>query len=369
MFPIYISESGEINITNNFIETDFCAIGAVIYKNVLIAHNHIKCNKFTNFDVKPNDRVCLTLKNNIVYTNGEISRFSLSNSDIYIGNNIFYNIKLEGYCTNSNIFIQDNHISGCKSYIINFSSKLNSFILSGNNIYDCDFSTQGGDFFLMQISNTNQLSIKDNKIIDASEIDGKIYFFNIKEPDNIQAFITNNDTIIKKQGITFRTEKGNGTNNKFVFVGNNSESENKSYLFYNSGNIEAHFRNNTLNNHYVGENPNGSVEPDQILLYDESSFSRIESKTVGVVFNDIHNNSPVKGTKALDFSYGKIIYGDVNLQNTRIIPMGCDITDFIKGQITGTYKEGQILYDKELKKMKLWNGTTWVNLDGTTLTQ
>lgn len=35
--------------------------------------------------------------------------------------------------------------------------------------------------------------------------------------------------------------------------------------------------------------------------------------------------------------------------------------------VSGGYKEGQILYDSVLKKMILFNGTDWVNLDGTAL--
>ena len=35
--------------------------------------------------------------------------------------------------------------------------------------------------------------------------------------------------------------------------------------------------------------------------------------------------------------------------------------------IQGNYAEGQILYDSSLKKQKLWNGSEWVNLDGTSL--
>ena len=69
----------------------------------------------------------------------------------------------------------------------------------------------------------------------------------------------------------------------------------------------------------------------------------------------------------LDFQGGNISNGIIVLNNTKILPQACNITDYITATITGTYKEGQILYDSTLKKMKLWNGTTWVNLDGTAL--
>lgn len=69
----------------------------------------------------------------------------------------------------------------------------------------------------------------------------------------------------------------------------------------------------------------------------------------------------------LDFQGGKIINGTIQLTNTKILPKGDDIVDHITAAITGTYREGQILYDSDLKKQKLWNGTTWVNIDGTAL--
>lgn len=69
----------------------------------------------------------------------------------------------------------------------------------------------------------------------------------------------------------------------------------------------------------------------------------------------------------LDFQGGKITNGTVKLDNTKILPNGCKIEDYITATIQGNYIEGQTLYDSSLKKMKLWNGTAWVNLDGTAL--
>lgn len=69
----------------------------------------------------------------------------------------------------------------------------------------------------------------------------------------------------------------------------------------------------------------------------------------------------------LDFQGGSFTNGTVQLNNTKILPMGCNIEDYITASVSGTYKEGQFLYDSTLKKMKLYNGTTWVNMDGTAL--
>lgn len=70
----------------------------------------------------------------------------------------------------------------------------------------------------------------------------------------------------------------------------------------------------------------------------------------------------------LDFQGGSFTNGTINLNNSKILPQGCNISDYITATISGTYKEGQMLYDSSLKKMKLWNGSEWTNLDGTPLT-
>lgn len=69
----------------------------------------------------------------------------------------------------------------------------------------------------------------------------------------------------------------------------------------------------------------------------------------------------------LDFQGGRISNGTIELNVTRILPNGCNIKDYISANIERNYAEGQVLYDPDLKKMKLWNGTSWVNLDGTAL--
>lgn len=69
----------------------------------------------------------------------------------------------------------------------------------------------------------------------------------------------------------------------------------------------------------------------------------------------------------LQFEGGSIKDGTIIGNNTKIIPSGCNISEYITATIEGGYKEGQMLYDNSLKKMKLWNGTSWVNLDGTAL--
>ena len=72
----------------------------------------------------------------------------------------------------------------------------------------------------------------------------------------------------------------------------------------------------------------------------------------------------------LDFQGGSFSNGTVVFNSTLVLPQSCDIKNYIIATITGSYKEGQVIYDSTLttKKMKMWNGTAWVNMDGTPLT-
>lgn len=71
----------------------------------------------------------------------------------------------------------------------------------------------------------------------------------------------------------------------------------------------------------------------------------------------------------LDFQGGSITNGTIVFNSTLVLPQSCDIKNYIVATITGSYKEGQVIYDSTLtpKKMKMWNGTDWVNMDGTAL--
>ena len=82
-----------------------------------------------------------------------------------------------------------------------------------------------------------------------------------------------------------------------------------------------------------------------------------------------HGVLTVPSVCTLDFQGGTIKNGTITLNKTKILPQGCNITDYITATISGNYKEGQVIYDNSLKKMKLWNGTAWVNMDGTALAE
>lgn len=79
----------------------------------------------------------------------------------------------------------------------------------------------------------------------------------------------------------------------------------------------------------------------------------LEGNTVNIPMNCV-----------LDFQGGKILNGTLNLNNTRILPNGCIISDYITAEITGTYRKGQCLYDEVLNKPKWWTGSSWVDATG-----
>lgn len=67
----------------------------------------------------------------------------------------------------------------------------------------------------------------------------------------------------------------------------------------------------------------------------------------------------------LDFQGGRIINGTVQLNNTKVLPNGCNVSYYITATITGNYAIGQCLYDTSLNKPKWWNGSKWVDATGT----
>lgn len=71
----------------------------------------------------------------------------------------------------------------------------------------------------------------------------------------------------------------------------------------------------------------------------------------------------------VDFSRGyKIKNGSLKLNDSRFTPQGLSLNDYFENvTLSGSFAEGQVVYDPDIKKMKLWNGNEWTNLDGTTL--
>lgn len=69
----------------------------------------------------------------------------------------------------------------------------------------------------------------------------------------------------------------------------------------------------------------------------------------------------------LDFQGGKIS-GKIKIDKAYMHPTGLCVQDYVDS-VEGTFGDGQIVYNKSMKRMELWNGSSWVNVDGTPLAQ
>lgn len=69
----------------------------------------------------------------------------------------------------------------------------------------------------------------------------------------------------------------------------------------------------------------------------------------------------------LDFQGGSISNGTITLRNTKIIPNGYPVTDYITASISGTFAIGQCFFDKSLGKPKWYDGTKWVDANGSSV--
>ena len=78
-------------------------------------------------------------------------------------------------------------------------------------------------------------------------------------------------------------------------------------------------------------------------------------------------------TKSITFGPEGKVYNAI-LYKSMIYPLGLNLKKHVVPGENGTdwsnwklFVEGQVIYDPDIKKMKLFNGEAWVNLDGTEL--
>lgn len=78
-------------------------------------------------------------------------------------------------------------------------------------------------------------------------------------------------------------------------------------------------------------------------------------------------------TKSITFGPEGKVYNAI-LYKSMIYPLGLNLKEHVVPGENGTdwsnwkfFVEGQVIYDPDIKKMKLFNGEDWVNLDGTEL--
>ena len=66
----------------------------------------------------------------------------------------------------------------------------------------------------------------------------------------------------------------------------------------------------------------------------------------------------------LEFDGGSLRNGTIKLSNTKVLPNGCNILNYITATITGNYDIGQCLYDTSINKPIWWTGSKWVDATG-----
>lgn len=127
---------------------------------------------------------------------------------------------------------------------------------------------------------------------------------------------------------------------------------------------------------WVGDmfmNIDGSVFSNNIPIPSKYAFMNFitENNVTYVIKNNIVLEDDytlnLPNNITLKFDGGTLHGGKIVLDNTKILPNGCILKDFIKSEISGTYAKGQCLYDTTLNKPKWWNGTNWVDATGTTV--
>ena len=121
------------------------------------------------------------------------------------------------------------------------------------------------------------------------------------------------------------------------------------------------------------------INPDG-TLYDNArhvkQFSDINTNTIKCykIVKDIDLNGESLSLPwdcTLDFQGGKFINGSIALNRARLLPMGMPMNYYIDSSNTTVEGEfwatGQTIYDTSLKQQKMWNGSSWVNPDGSNI--
>lgn len=182
--------------------------------------------------------------------------------------------------------------------------------------------------------------------------------------------------LTKKRGYaSLNTTLKNCTNEQNIDYMSDERASNSALLYLDKGNMTP-TRAHEIDGYVYGDsegllhNFDGSLLDKVSIVTDfsKADFSKVRIyKIVGNIDLGGETLSLVNNC-TLDFtSGGTIKNGTINLQNTLILPLGSNVATYITATITGSYRKGQTVYDASLNKQKLWNGTAWVNLDGTEL--
>lgn len=255
---------------------------------------------------------------------------------------------------------------------------------------------------IVQANHNKKISIKDfvNQIFKVGSPD----FFNVT--DKLEApYITLEEAInmlptkAKKQGqvITFLNKDGNWDVYQFIGANNQCNIPDK---WNNIFDIDKYIIDSLL----PDEEDLTKTEPDEKgnsflsfkdRLYDASTFSGLGKKVLrkhiidievpeigtvkkNILYQDIFedpntvyeirydfdlNGKTIELPEncILDFRGGSITNGTLVLNNTLVLPFGYIENDILKCNIEGTYKEGQMFFNREDGYFLMWDGNEWIS--------
>ena len=345
----YNAKVSNIEITSNAIESDNNGIYVSSYSddpvtkgvsNINIRNNTISGGKF-GINIPKSRNVEIT--NNYVYSeSGYAMYFNPKNRAINVANNV----------TLSKIGI----LSG------------GSICLIGNII---DIISDEENVYALNIDNTSEYGslVKSNKIngkvklysssLDFSDnhVKHKLYSSNDVVSGNLINISDNKFEILDNENISVA-----GTDTCLNFYGLNSRIKNNIFCFPDNKTSYVIKVNASANKNEIRYNEFSNL-PANKTIYVNSKENIIEG-----LFSNLRKSDIVPeyiNTKR-DYQAENVLF--VNSETRRILSSdGNAVYDALGFPVAQPYKEGQTMYDSTLKKMKLWNGVDWTNLDGTPL--
>nr|DAH30900.1 MAG TPA: tailspike protein [Caudoviricetes sp.] len=307
-------------------------------------YNKISVLSYPNIE---NDKIVIYLANGGDIEGDRID--GVITNDIFLSSNIKYSIIKRGESSGSGPAISGNvcsKVSTLKCEIINIDKIPSNVKFPKNEMFKNIEGESSSDFVLpnnfggkmFYDVNYKTLAIWDSfqkKLVDYdgySHINRKIYYGDL---EGLKSKLSKNDL-----GISFYIIDLAST---VFWVGDMFMNIDGSVF---SNNIPIPSKYAFMN--FITENNVTYVIKNNIVLEDDYTLN-------------LPNNITLK------FDGGTLHGGKIVLDNTKILPNGCILKDFIKSEISGTYAKGQCLYDTTLNKPKWWNGTNWVDATGATV--
>ena len=221
-----------------------------------------------------------------------------------------------------------------------------SLHMSSNYVRNCTFVENGSAYKILK----TEYSLFTNNAADSNNGGDDIYHF--KECHGIT--ITNNGC-----------ESNTGFNTAF-YVNGSVGSICNNYIYQNNLKISIIFITFTIGHLNIEGNltGGGNISVNGIYISTDptifSSITLIDNTLLDQEGNELFNPIAINDKTSL--------YVSDKTGKYYIYPDGTKYYLYMPSLEIISPIAGQFVYDQSLKKMKLWNGTAWVNLDGTALT-